>query len=400
MKKRIAVYTCITGDYDNLREIDNVEKGIDYYCFTNNKNIRSNTWNVVYIEDDSLSNVELARKIKILGHSIVNSYDILLWMDGAVRFTKNINDFIKKYLSDNDVFVAFKHGERDNIHDEAIACYRFNKEVKSKVKKLFKFYDDVKYPDNNGLIESTVYIKRPKDKVVQATMNLWFDMIINYSHRDQLSFNYCIYKTKLKVKWINKKVFSNEWFDWKKHNYNHIISNYSIYYGDIDNYDFNNEIKGKFKISGSNYVINEKVPLDVSKIYVFVTDVPCVKYDNLKIAGINNKNITVYNTIQLNNEKVVYNDQFIICIDKKFSKGQKINLSIDLIPMDEGEVYEFVNSLAVDNIKKHSETKNLLDIIDEKQAYIECLWSFINSSFICRLILKIKKFFTKKYNNI
>ena len=93
MKKRIAVYTCITGDYDNLREIDNVEKGIDYYCFTNNKNIRSNTWNVVYIEDDSLSNVELARKIKILGHSIVNSYDILLWMDGAVRFTKNINEW-------------------------------------------------------------------------------------------------------------------------------------------------------------------------------------------------------------------------------------------------------------------------------------------------------------------
>jgi len=47
--KKVCVYTCITGDYDNLKEIKNKEKNIDYYCFTNNKNIKSNTWKVEYI---------------------------------------------------------------------------------------------------------------------------------------------------------------------------------------------------------------------------------------------------------------------------------------------------------------------------------------------------------------
>ena len=52
-KNKICVYTCITGDYDNPKEIPKLEKGIDYYCFTNNKKIKSNTWNVIYINDKS-----------------------------------------------------------------------------------------------------------------------------------------------------------------------------------------------------------------------------------------------------------------------------------------------------------------------------------------------------------
>ena len=167
---KICVYTCITGNYDNLKEITKLEKKIDYYCFTNNKNIKSNTWNVVYIEDETLSNVQLARKIKILGHELINDYDILLWMDGAVIFNKEIKDFINTYLNKNDVFVGFMHGERDNIKDEAYACYRFNKESKGNINRILKFYEDEKYLFDNGLIESTVYIKRPKDKIVQETL--------------------------------------------------------------------------------------------------------------------------------------------------------------------------------------------------------------------------------------
>ena len=105
---KICVYTCITGNYDCIKEIKNPEQEIDYYCFTNNRNIKSNTWNVVYIDnDENLSDVILARKIKILGHPIINQkYDILLWMDGSVTFNKSIKEFINYYLGDDDYFVA------------------------------------------------------------------------------------------------------------------------------------------------------------------------------------------------------------------------------------------------------------------------------------------------------
>ena len=150
--EKICVYSCITGDYDKVNEVEK-EAGIDYYLFTNNKNIKSTTWKVIYIEDKSLSNVILARKIKILGHSIINdNYDIALWMDGAVSFNTKIKDFIKHFMNKQDVFVAFKHGERNTIKDEAYACVKFCKEDKTKIKNLLNFYKTENYPDNNGFL--------------------------------------------------------------------------------------------------------------------------------------------------------------------------------------------------------------------------------------------------------
>ena len=158
--KKICVYTCITGDYDDLKELKNVEKGIDYYCFTNNKKITSKTWKVIYIEED-LSNVLLARKIKTLGHpKINNKYDIFLWMDAAEEFRKNIMDFINYYLTEEDEFVCFKHGERDSILKEMDACVRFKKENVDNIEKLKEFYKKENYNYDNGLVESTVFIKR------------------------------------------------------------------------------------------------------------------------------------------------------------------------------------------------------------------------------------------------
>ena len=52
MVKKICVYTCITGDYDNIEELDFKESEIDYYLFTNNKNIVSKTWKVTYVDND------------------------------------------------------------------------------------------------------------------------------------------------------------------------------------------------------------------------------------------------------------------------------------------------------------------------------------------------------------
>ena len=135
---KICVYTCITGGYDDIQEIKNKEEGIDYYCFTNNPNIKSDTWKVIRIEDETLENITLARKTKILGNDIVNKYDIALWMDGSTSFKKPIKDFIKKYFTEKDIFTAFKHGERDNIKDECFECVRMRKEKKSKVKRLLK----------------------------------------------------------------------------------------------------------------------------------------------------------------------------------------------------------------------------------------------------------------------
>lgn len=382
-KNKICVYTCITGDYDNLKEIPKIEKEIDYYCFTNNKKIKSNTWNVIYIDDENLSNVQLARKIKILGHELINDYDILLWMDGAVTFKKNIKDFINTYLDKKDVLVAFMHGERDNIKDEAYACYRFNKESKGNINRILKFYEDEKYLFDNGLIESTVYIKRPKDKIVQETMRLWFSMILNYSTRDQLSFNYCIYKTGLKVKWINEKAFSNKWFNWDNHNVSSNYENYSIYFGDIASYDINRDKHGKYSIKNNSFSFKEKVLCDTDKIYIFSLNKTCVYYSDIEITESDNISYQVYNSINYKDSNLLYSNELNIVLDGNFKKGDIITFSITMKDISNEEKQELIKSLADANIISSLRIKELEDKIKD-------LHDTINESFVCRLILKLK----------
>lgn len=389
-KNKICVYTCITGNYDNLKEIKK-EKGIDYYCFTNNKNIVSNSWNVVYIEEDNLSNVKLARKIKILGHDLINNYDVLLWMDAAVIFKKNITDFINCFFKSTS-FAAFKHGVRDNIKDECFECVKFGKESKENVKKLLKFYEKQKFDDSYGLIESTVFIKKPKDKKVIETMKLWYDMILNYSHRDQLSFNWCISKTGLNVKWINGKVFDNEWFSWIKHNSNRVISKYRLYFGDENNYILDNDVQGNYEIHDDIYLINTTVPTDTDILTICPCHVLSTFFDGLKINDLSFNDYEMKSVYDYNDLKVFYDENPFIIVNKHFKKGEQIKLELKMRVMNDSEVAEFAYFLANE---KNLMKSNYENIIDEKNNEISVLNNSINeiiNSRSWKIITTLKKF--------
>ena len=365
-KEKICVYTCMTGNYDSIKEIPRKEAGIDYYCFTNNKNVRSDTWNVVYIEDEKLSNVQLARYIKTLGTDEINeNYDILLWMDAAVTFKKPIKEFIETYLTKDTSFVGFKHGERNNIKEEIEACYRFNKEEKEPLQKLMKFYKKENYNYDNGLIESTVYIKRPKDKKVQDTMKLWFDMIKNYTKRDQLSFNYCITKTKLKVKWINEKVFDNDWFLWENHNLNKDIKYYSVYYGNIyEKYSMDLDYHYKYHKKDNKYIISFKTSEETGPIFINLNCLACTAIKDLKISGF--KNYEILNSINYKGNTVFFNTFPYIRINDNLKKNKKITISFELQELTEQEKMELVTKLGDETIRLTA-TKDYLEALNNQK---------------------------------
>ncbi len=335
---KICVYTCITGNYDDLEEISKKEEGIDYYCFTNNHSIKSKSWKIIPIEDESLSNLTLARKTKILGNDIVNNYDIALC----------IKDFIKKYFKPKDIFTAFRHGERDNIREECYECVRMRKEEKSKVKRLLNFYKEENYQFDNGLIESTVFIKRPKDKKVIETMELWFKMLKEYSNRDQLTFNYCLSKTNMPIHWINLKVFDNEWLSHRIHNPKKEITACRIYYGDSnttnESYDIDSDFIYKYKINNNNYSINTKVQKDTNIIEIELSDVYCTSYSDFNIS-LSCDNIYFFNTINYHGDNIFYNSQGIVRLEGNFKKGTKLSLSVNIKYLSEVEKMKFINNL-------------------------------------------------------
>ena len=73
-------------------------------------------------------------------------------------------------------------------------------------------YNNENFPDNTGLIEGCLIVRKHNEKDCVNLMNKWFEEIEKYSYRDQLSFNYILWKTKNKIKYISKN-YALEYFN-------------------------------------------------------------------------------------------------------------------------------------------------------------------------------------------
>ena len=47
---KIVIYTCITGNYDEIEEPLIIESGCDYFLYTNNKELESDIWTIKKIQ--------------------------------------------------------------------------------------------------------------------------------------------------------------------------------------------------------------------------------------------------------------------------------------------------------------------------------------------------------------
>lgn len=214
--KKIVVYTAITGGYDSLKEPTVISNKCDYICFTDDTSLKSNVWEIrpitSYMNDNSLT----ARRYKILPHLFLKDYEYSVWIDGSIKLVANPEGMIKKELA-TDNMACFKHSCRNCIYDEAETIIKLEKANKDIVSNQIEKYSLENYPKKNGLIESGVLIRKHNNVDIIRLMNAWWNEIINFSERDQLSFNYVIWKFKLKYKIINKNIYDNEYLKTYKH---------------------------------------------------------------------------------------------------------------------------------------------------------------------------------------
>ena len=238
-----------------------------------------------------------------------------------------------------------------------IDCYRCFKENKDNIINLLDFYQKEGYNYDNGLIESTVYIKRPKDKTVKETMDLWYKMIKSYSKRDQLSFNYCIYKTGLMVRWINKYVFDNEWFSWDFHQSSK-IKDYSVFYGDIaKEYVFENEDHFSYEDNKNTYHINFKTRQDSNPFMINLNCDSCKIINVLDYKGFNEYELV--NAKELHSSFVSVTKAPYIKINEDIKEGTEISVTLEFTEINEAEKNNLVDILANELLVSKSDIDQL-----------------------------------------
>lgn len=198
--KRV-IYTAIFGNYDTLRDPLFVDDSIDYICFTDNENYQSNIWDIQIVEREESTPRRDARKRKILSHEYINSTESV-WIDGCIL----LKDNPFKYYKNVDCDIILSKHWRNCLYEEAERVVKINKADKEVVEKQIDRYVKDKYPRNNGLVDSTVIYRKITPKIIELE-NLWWEELSNYSKRDQLSFNYCLWKLKLGCGLLNWRKF-------------------------------------------------------------------------------------------------------------------------------------------------------------------------------------------------
>lgn len=219
---KIVVYTCITGGYDSLLEPSVITPGVDYICFTDNPAMKSRTWKIRPIPEELLdySKVKQQRGVKILAHRYLSEYSISIWVDGAVVVKGNVKEYLKTLDTKRySVFIP-EHPARKCIYEEKDACVRIRKIKGNEVElanKQMKRYKDEDFPAQYGLVQTNVMIRVHNDSYSKELMEKWWSELKDYSHRDQLSFNYALWKVgNNKFKYLIKTTCNSKVFNWLK----------------------------------------------------------------------------------------------------------------------------------------------------------------------------------------
>ena len=204
-KLKKVVYSVILANYDEIKEI-NIQKGYDYFLFSDNNSFFKTNWTILPIPEEvknlNINEVKKQRYLKLHPHLYFKNYDLSIYIDATMGIKGDLNEFLIRTLSSKYYIYTFEHPFRNNIFDEALEVARVQKEKKEISERVRKRYRIENFTDKTGLVETCLIIRNHNIQNCINLMNNWFEEIQNYSHRDQLSFNYVIWKTKSKIKYI------------------------------------------------------------------------------------------------------------------------------------------------------------------------------------------------------
>lgn len=202
-KKRKVVYTAIIGKYDKLLEPKVISEGFDYVCFTDDEKLKSKVWKIRVVDNpQGLDSSRLARKIKILCSSFLKEYDMSIWVDGNLTINCNLNNFLDDHYHGEDI-VVLRHPDRSCVYEELEACIKLDKDDEELMKQQVEGYRSEGYPERNGLVANTLMIRNHNSKRVEEFMNRWWKEVCFKSKRDQLSFNFVLWKYPLSIEYCD-----------------------------------------------------------------------------------------------------------------------------------------------------------------------------------------------------
>jgi hypothetical protein len=210
-----VVFTALFGSTESLVEQPvAAQSKVHFICFTDNPALSSRTWEIVQVTPLFPADPRRSqRDIKIRGHELLDEFDEWLYIDNTVKLKQTPEAIMEEWLVDAD-WAALSHDANSTLWDEFEANRELNKDTPERLDEQLNdyiaFHRDVldQHPLWNG-----IFARRNTAEVTKCA-RLWFDHVLRYSARDQLSLLVALESHPMRVNRIEARVRNSPWHDW------------------------------------------------------------------------------------------------------------------------------------------------------------------------------------------
>ena len=193
---RIAIYTCITGGYDDFREPETIESDCDYYYISDKHIDLPQGFRFIDVDtlvpDKDISPKDKNRYCKMHPYEIFAEYDFTIYFDGSIQLIKPISHYIHRVGTSG--LAIHRHRERDCVYSEGIFLVWLGAAKKDDMLKDVGRYVDAGLPKHFGLFEGGMIVTDIHNPTVRELYRNWYDEYLTGMKRDQQALILTLWK--------------------------------------------------------------------------------------------------------------------------------------------------------------------------------------------------------------
>ncbi len=204
--ERIAIYTCIIGNYDKILEPVFCPDNCDFYLITDmDRKLKGSIWKQVLINPgkygiSEMSNTEINRFFKMHPYVVFDKYKYSIYIDGNVRVISDLTELINKIPGCG--IAVHSHSKRDCVYEEAKTILALGKDSEKNIKRHLTYLKKVGFPEHYGLLECNIIARKHNVPLCKKLMEDWWHDFLNLSKRDQMALPYVLYRNGITTKEI------------------------------------------------------------------------------------------------------------------------------------------------------------------------------------------------------
>ncbi len=192
---KVAFFSCATNGYDVPLPFESLVDGADHIFFCDQSPNEAWSWKVRSLQIDGPDPIRIARRHKSQPHRILPGFDIAVWIDGNVVPVGNVSELLDRFVDSGADFGVIPHPYRSSIYEEAELLIRYRRDDPDLIRRQIDRYRAEGLPESSGLTETNFLVMNLRSQKVLDALDLWCDEITKGSCRDQLSFDYAVWKS-------------------------------------------------------------------------------------------------------------------------------------------------------------------------------------------------------------